>query len=406
VPIRDDDADHNSEADEEGESEDEEENSIKASVWLDHHRPVEQMTWVPGLPMLIRNRLVSTGGWIDRDGVACFNQYRPPAIALGDPTKAGLWIDHVRKVYPDDDDHIFNWLAHRVQCPGDKINHAVVFGGRPGIGKDTILEPAKQAIGPWNFHEVSPKQVLDPFNGFLKSTIMRISEARDLGDINRYGFYDAMKSYTASPPDVLRVNEKNIREYYIPNCVGVIITTNYKDALYLPPDDRRTYVAWSELAKEDFTEEYWKKLWGWYQNGGFGHVAAFLTSRDISGFNSKAPPKKTAAFWAVVDINRSPEDSELADRIDDMGNPDVITVKRLMDHRPESDLSQWLRDRRNRRSIPHRLERCEYVSVRNPNAADGVWKIGTVRHVVYAKAALTLAQQLAAVAEFISDDRL
>jgi hypothetical protein len=46
---------------------------IKASTWLDQNQPVEQMAWSPGLPMLIRNRLVSTGGWIERCGVSCFN---------------------------------------------------------------------------------------------------------------------------------------------------------------------------------------------------------------------------------------------------------------------------------------------------------------------------------------------
>jgi hypothetical protein len=379
------------------------EKSIKATTWLDQNQPVEQMTWAPGLPLLIRNRLVSTGGWIERQGVSCFNLYRPRAIKPGDATQATPWLDHVRKVYPVAADHIIAWLAHCVQHPEIKINHAIVLGGRPGIGKDTLLEPAKQAVGPWNFHEISPKQVLGRFNGFLKSTIMRISEARDLGDISRYEFYDAMKSYTAAPPDVLRIDEKNIREYYIINCVGVIITTNYKDALYLPPDDRRTYVAWSESAKEDFTEEYWKMLWNWYYAGGFGHVAAYLATLDISAFNPKAPPLKTQAFWTVVDINRSPEDSELADRIDSLGNPKALTLKMLMDVGRSSDLSNWLTDRRNRRAIPHRLERCEYVPVRNPNAKDGFWKIQDTRQVIYAQAALAPADQFRAATELMED---
>jgi hypothetical protein len=376
------------------------EKKLKASAWLDQNRPVEQMTWAPGLPMLIRNRLVSTGGWIEKQGVSCFNLYRPPTIKLGDARKAGPWLDHVRKVYPSDADHIITWLAHCRQRPQDKINHSIVLGGKPGIGKDTLLEPAKQAVGPWNFHEISPKQVLGRFNGFLKSTIMRTSEARDLGDISRFEFYDAMKAYTAAPPDVLRIDEKNIREYYVANCVGVIITTNYKDALYLPPDDRRTHVAWSELTKEDFTEAYWKELWNWYYAGGFEHVAAYLATLDISGFNGKAPPLKTSAFWAIVDINRSPEDSELADRLDDMGNPKALTLKILIDAGRTSSnpgLSNWLTDRKNRRAIPHRLERCEYIPVRNPNAADGYWKIQGARQVVYAKVTLTPAEQFQAV---------
>src|SRR5262249_43523182 len=150
---------------------------VSATAWLDRHRPVEQMTWLPGAPMLLENRLIAQGGFIDRNGVSAFNLYRPPIIKLGDAKQAGPWCDLVSKVFSDDADHIVKWLAHRVQRPADKINHALVLGGRPGIGKDTILEPVKQAVGPWNFADVSPKQVLGRFNGFLKSVILRVNEA-------------------------------------------------------------------------------------------------------------------------------------------------------------------------------------------------------------------------------------
>ena len=46
--------------------------------------------------------------------------------------------------------------------------------------------------------------------------------------------------------------------------------------MYLPPDDRRHYVAWSERVKEDFGPDYWNKLFRWYDNGGDRHVAAYL----------------------------------------------------------------------------------------------------------------------------------
>src|SRR5687768_5459209 len=60
---------------------------MPASTWLDQDKLVEQMTWAPGSPMLIRNRLVSNGGWIERRGATCFNLYRPPCSITGDPTK-------------------------------------------------------------------------------------------------------------------------------------------------------------------------------------------------------------------------------------------------------------------------------------------------------------------------------
>ena len=234
----------------------------KPTTWLDINKPVEQMTWAPGLRMVIRDRLTSEGGWIPRRGVSCFNLYRPPPVIIGNPLRAQRWLDHVYRVYPDEAERIIHWLAHRVQRPAEKINHALVLGGAQGIGKDSLLEPVKRAVGAWNWADVSPREVLGRFSGFVKSVALRINEARDLGDVNRFQFYDHMKSLTAAPPDVLRVDEKHIREYYVMNCSGVIITTNHKtDGIYLPADDRRHFVCWSEEVKENFSPAYWDDLW-------------------------------------------------------------------------------------------------------------------------------------------------
>jgi hypothetical protein len=378
---------------------------ISASRWIDQNRHIEQMTWAPGLPMIIEDRLISEGGWIERNGVRCFNLYRPSSLAHGDPDQAGRWIAHVETVYPENADHIIKWLAHRMQHPEVKINHALVLGGLQGIGKDSLIEPAKRGVGPWNVAEPSPKQLLEKFNGFTRSVILRINEARDLGDIDRYQFYEHLKVYTAAPPDVIRVNEKHLREYNLLNCCGVIITTNHKnDGIYLPADDRRHYVAWSFLVKEDFTQDYWDDLWGFYDNGGDRHVAAYLAQLDLSGFNPKAPPPKTPAFWDIVNASRAPEDAELADILEMSRNPDVVTLSSVIltaSEAGQDDFVVWLKDRKNRRNLLHRFEACGYIAIRNPDAEDGLWKITGRRQVVYAKAGLTLHEQLAAIRNLI-----
>lgn len=363
---------------------------LPANRWLDQNRPVEQMTWAPGAPQVVADRLISEGGWIHRLGCNVFNQYRPPAAIKGCPTEAGPWVDHVRLVYPGEADHIMDWLAHRVQRPEEKINHAIVLGGAQGIGKDTILEPVKAAIGPWNFAEVSPQHMLGRFNGFVKSVILRVSEARDLGDIDRFAFYDHMKTYTAAPPDVLRVDEKFMREYSAFNVCGVIITSNHKtNGIYLPEDDRRHFVAWSELAKGDFSPDYWLRLWGWYLHGGIGHVAAYLAQRDLGGFQAKAPPPKTEAFWDIVTSNSAPEDDELADALEKLGNPDAVTLSAIATV-AESSFADWLRDRKNARRVPHKMEECGYRSVRNPNSQRGRWKVDGRDMMIYTRKEMSI----------------
>src|SRR5215831_11077137 len=47
--------------------------TISAGAWLDRNRPVEQMTWAPGQPMIIRDRLILDGGLMEKAGVNCFN---------------------------------------------------------------------------------------------------------------------------------------------------------------------------------------------------------------------------------------------------------------------------------------------------------------------------------------------
>jgi hypothetical protein len=374
---------------------------IKASLWLDQNRPVEQMSWLPGEPMLVRDHLIADSGWVEREGATVFNLYRSPVIEAGDPRKAERWLDHVSGIYPEDHQHIVRWLAHRVQFPGEKVNHALLLGGSPGIGKDTILYPVAHAIGPWNMSEVTPIQLLGRFNGFVKSVILRINEARDLGDINRYAFYEHLKPLTAAPPEHLRCDEKGLREYYIPNVTGVIVTSNYKtDGCFLPPDDRRHYVAWSSLTDRDLAPGYFESLYRWFDGEGARHVAAYLASLDLTGFNAKAPPPKTAAFWEIVDAHRAPEESELADIIDRLtpkGKPPpaAITIERLLTH-ADASLGEWLRDRKNRRIIPKRLEKVGYVPIRNDTAEDGLWKIRDKRQAVYGRFDLSLAERLKA----------
>lgn len=372
---------------------------IKPSMWLDGARPVHQMTWVPGEPMVIRNRVVADGGWIHRDGTNTFNLYRPATIQSGDASLAGSWLDLLRYVYPNDTDHIVKWFAHRRQRPGEKINHAVVFGGNPGIGKDTIMEPLKQAVGPWNFKEVAPKDLLGDFNPHVKAVVLRVSEARDSGDMSRFAQYEHCKTLLAAPPDVLRCNEKNLREHAVFNVVGVIFTTNHRDGLYLPPDDRRHYIAWSEREQAEFPPTYWNEIWAWYRAGGLRHVVAYLDAVDLTSFDPKAPPLKTAAFWAMVDAGRAPEEGDMADVLDKLGNPPAVTLSHLQAVAAgfNSEFQGWLIDRRNRKQVGYRLHSLGYDPIRNDaDKHDGQWRVNGKRQTVYARKELSERDRLAA----------
>src|SRR5262249_58717174 len=129
-----------------------------------------------------------------------------------------------------------------------------------------------------------------------------------------FALEDRRRPYAPAARDVLGVDKKHVNEYLVLKVCGIIIASNHKtDGISLPADDRRHFVAWTDKTKEDFTTAYWDRLHGWYGNGGIACVAAYLQKLDLSGFDAKAPPPKTAAFYQIVGASRAPEDAELAD---------------------------------------------------------------------------------------------
>ena len=127
-------------------------------------------------------------------------------------------------------------------------------------------------------------------------------------------------------------------------------------------------------------------------------------SSTSASFDPKAPPPKTPAFWDIVDANRAPEDAELADVLDKLDNPDATTLTQIA-NAATGDFEAWIRERKNRRVIPYRFERCGYVPVRNDAAEDGLWKIGGTRQVVYARSTLSLRDRLRAASSLVGGGR-
>ena len=104
----------------------------------------------------------------------------------------------------------------------------------------------------------------------------------------------------------------------------------------------------------------------------------------------------------MVQASEPPKSGELRDILDELGNPPsslskkiIQTAKNLHMH----DIAQEFHDRKNRRAIPHRLERVGYVSVRNPDAKDGLFKVAGRRVSVYGRELDSVADHIRAARE-------
>jgi hypothetical protein len=370
--------------------------AMKPAVWLAKNQGVHQKTWAPGLPEIIEDMLFSNGRWIDRPNLRVLNLYQAPERQPGNSADIAPWLEHIQRVYPDDWQHIAACMAHRLQRPEEKINHALVLGGSPRTGKDTLLEPLKWGVGAANFAEEAPDVVVSAFDSYLKSVVLRFSEARDMGETNRWAFYEKMKTICASPPDTRTINEKHTKPYTIPNVTFPIITTNYKiGGLYLPVDDGRHYVAWSDMTREGFEEGYFDRLWAFYSRGGIWNVVAWLLAYDLSAFNAKAPPKKTAAFYAMADANMSNDEGDVADMLQEMKHPAVVTLECFT--AKQSALAVFFSEPKNGSRIHAIMDRAGYFKVKNPDAKSGRWTIKGRKTMVYGRRDLSFRQHDAAV---------
>ena len=212
-----------------------------------------------------------------------------------------------------------------------------------------------------------------------------------------------MKAYTAAPPDVLRVDEKHLREHSVLNCCGVLSRRTTRPMAFICRPMTAVISSHGPISQRKNSH----RLTGTACGHGMAATGS-PTSRPIST-NSifrrstrKRRRQRHPAFLDIVDANRAPEDAELADVLDEMGNPDATTLIRITDA-AAGEIQAWLRDRKNRRAIPHRLEKCGYVPVRNGDAKDGFWKIRGARQVVYGKSAASISDRFRAARKLTED---
>jgi hypothetical protein len=283
---------------------------IEAATSFDEHRQAKGarslvgLTYAPGESILCaRDGLVYGNRWRDA---------RPPAV-VGD---VGPWLAHVERMIPDDREraHVLDVMAFKVQNPNRKINHAVLHGGAPGAGKDTLWAPFLWAIGGDGLVNVSlvrNEELTSQWGYALETEVMVINELRQSEAKDRRALENQLKPLIAAPPDMLPINRKGLHPYMALNRLFVLAYSNERVAINLPTEDRRWFVIWSDAGRMSPAESV--GLWAWYKAGGMARVAAWLHQRDVSAFNPGLPPMMTEAKAIMVEAGMSGAESFLVE---------------------------------------------------------------------------------------------
>lgn len=286
---------------------------IEASYSFDEHRQAKGakslvgVTYAAGADVLVA-----------RDGMVYGNRWRDarPTPVPGDVSR---WLAHVERMVPEEfeREHLLNALAHKVQFPTHKINHAILMGGNHGSGKDTLFAPFFWAIGgdaKANCSLVKNEDLNSQWGYALECEVMEIAELRQAEAKDRRALENTLKPIIAAPPELLMVNRKGMHPYMALNRVFVVAFSNERVAISLPSEDRRWFVLWCAAPK--LPEAQAVSLWNWYQHrGGFEAVAHYLHTRDVSAWNPNAPPPMTEAKAIMVEHGMSTAESFLVDQM-------------------------------------------------------------------------------------------
>ena len=302
---------------------------VEASVAYDQNREAMGAKTLLGVTYAAGEGLL-----VARDGGIYGNRWRDarPAIvgalgAAGNAMSVKPWLEHVERMIPTDfeREHFLNVLAYKIQNPNRKINHAVLIGGYPGSGKDTMLAPFFWAIGgdsKTNCSLVRNEDLSSQWGYALECEVMEIAELRQAEARDRRALENSLKPIIAAPPEFLPVHRKGLHPYESLNRILVIAFTNERAAISIPSDDRRWFCLWSDAGR--LPEADAQALWGWYKgadsansnlNSGMAAVAAYLRARDVSNFNPGATPPMTEAKAIMIDQGRSTAESYLVELI-------------------------------------------------------------------------------------------
>jgi len=369
----------------------------KPSVTLrgnERYLAISSSTWLPGAPTIMAGKEANSSGVMDEPQAICYNSYLPPALDMGEAHKATPWIDHVKMLYPEPLEHetIFNFLAHAVQRPGEKVNFGILLAGEQGIGKDAVMYPMREAVGITNFHIISPDDVMGRFNGHIMSVVLVVNEVRPHEkEFRADEFYDKLKALAAAPPEVLPLELKNQNMMYVENVIHLVMMTNTPKALRLPPDDRRLFMVTSPVKAHTLDNKektsYFNMLYSWLREDGTSHVAAWLNERDLSRFNAGEPAPITQAKRDAIMFTEATR-SALVDLIVedycdlmaiDGDDPIVIFQEDLRRFVHETGFDSVERSVAAVRgsALPHAMDRRGYKLVHNGTTGNTKWRKGS-----------------------------
>lgn len=261
-----------------------------AAAWLKWpmRMTAKCLTYLPGQPEFVEEELNLWPGW----GV--------------EPKKGEVklflrLIDHLFEgAEPGAKEWFVCWLAYPLQHPGTKLfTSVVVHGLQEGTGKSLIGYTIGKIYGK-NFAAIGQADLQSGFNDWASEKQFVMGD--DVTGTNRYQEADLLKKLITQQE--MRINQKYVPSFTVPDCLNYYFTTNRADSFLLGDHDRRFFIheVLSAPLEAAYAKEYEAKV---LRGDGISAIFDYLLHVDLSKFNPAASAMRTDAKTRMTSNVRS-----------------------------------------------------------------------------------------------------
>jgi hypothetical protein len=261
---------------------------------------------------------------VEREGQTLFNSWVPVTIPMveGDPA---IFLEHVRKLYPYGNDHeiLLAYLAAIVQFKGHKFAWAPLLQGVEGNGKTFFSLALEQCVGARYTHHARAAQLDSNFNSAFYGKLLVCVEDVYISE-QRSSVWETLKPMITGTR--MEIEGKGVNKVTREVCFNFLMNSNHKSALRKTPNDRRICPMFgaqqtaSDLQRSGMDSNYFKKLYGWFSDGGAPVIAHFLANYKIPDALNPAVDcvraPRTSSTEAAIVASRGSVEQEVIEAID------------------------------------------------------------------------------------------